>query len=69
MAINQKQAGDCGYIALYNGKRAELYASSLYAAKVKATEYFKPAKSKRHLVSVHLAENRDGDVVTHTPVD
>jgi hypothetical protein len=52
-----------GYIALYQDKRTELYASSLYEAKVKALEHFKPPKSKRHLVTVHLAE-ADGETVT-----
>lgn len=52
-----------GYIALYQSKRAEIYAESLYAAKMQALEHFKPPKSKRHLVSVHLAEV-DGETVT-----
>jgi hypothetical protein len=52
-----------GYIALYQGRRHELYADSLYAAKLAADAYFKPPKSKRHLVTVHLAEV-DGETVT-----
>lgn len=52
-----------GYIALYRGKRTEIYADTLYAAKLKAIEHFKPAKSKRHLVTVHLAEI-NGETVT-----
>lgn len=52
-----------GYIALYGDKRWELYADSLYAAKQKADEHFKPPKSKRHLVTVHLVE-KDGETVT-----
>ena len=52
-----------GYIALYQGRRTELYATSLYAAKMAALEFFKPPKSKRHLVSVHLVEI-DGETVT-----
>jgi hypothetical protein len=52
-----------GYIALYQDKRTELYAESQYAALVKALEFFKPPKSKRHLVSVHLAESH-GETVT-----
>jgi hypothetical protein len=55
--------GRCGYIALYGSKRIELYADSLFAAKNKALESFRPPKSKRHLVSVHLAE-KDGETVT-----
>jgi hypothetical protein len=52
-----------GYIALYGEKRWELHAGSLYAAKQAAVEHFKPPKSKRHLVTVHLAEI-DGETVT-----
>jgi hypothetical protein len=48
--------GKYGYIALYQGKRHELYADSLYAAKQTAIAHFKPPKSKQHLVTVHLAE-------------
>jgi hypothetical protein len=53
-----------GYIAFYNGKRFEVYAESLISAKEKAVEYFKPAKSKRHMVSVMLAE-KNGEPVVH----
>jgi hypothetical protein len=56
-----------GYIALYREQRWELYADSLLNAKNKAVEHFKPPKSKRHLVSVTLAEV-DGETVTHTPM-
>jgi hypothetical protein len=52
-----------GYIALYGSKRHELHAESLYAAMQQALAFFKPPKSKRHLVSVHLAEI-DGETVT-----
>jgi hypothetical protein len=58
-----------GYVALFNGRRHELHAASAYAAQVAAIAYFKPAKSQRHLVSVHLAEDADGNAVTHTPAD
>jgi hypothetical protein len=52
-----------GYIALYGEKRFELYADTLYEAKQKALAHFKPPKSKRHLVTVHLAE-KNGETVT-----
>ena len=52
-----------GYIALFNGQRWELYATSAYDAQQKAIAHFKPAKSRRHLVTVHLAEI-DGETVT-----
>ena len=57
-----------GYIAFFNGKRHELHAESLYAAKQAAVAHFKPAKTKQHMVSVMLAE-RGGEPVVHTAVD
>lgn len=69
MAINSKQSGDCGYVCFYNGKRIELYAPSLSAAKELAIAQFKPAKSKRHLVSATLAELPDSSPVIHTTAD
>lgn len=57
-----------GYIAFYNGKRHELRADSLYAAKMAAIAFFKPPKPKQHMVSVMLAE-KDGVEVIHTAVD
>lgn len=52
-----------GYVCFYGGKRIELRADSLYAAKLKALEVFKPSKSKAHMVSVVLAEKGDETVV------
>jgi len=54
-----------GYICFFNSKRIELYANSAYDAQCKAIEEFKPRKSQRHMVSVHLAEI-DGKQVVHT---
>ena len=51
-----------GYIAFYNSKRIEVYAESLYAAKLEAVRIFKPRKSQEHMVSVTLAEI-DGEQV------
>ena len=53
-----------GYIALYGDKRHELHAGSLYEAQQQALAYFRPPKSKRHLVTVHLAEDENGETVT-----
>lgn len=53
------------YIALFNGRQIEVSAVTSYAAQLKAIETFKPAKSKRHLVTVHLAE-KDGAEVAQT---
>jgi len=55
-----------GYVCLYNGKRHELYAESHYTAGQAAEAHFKPPKSKRHMVSVMLAE-KDGQTVVHAP--
>ena len=54
-----------GYIAFYSGKTTEIYAESIYQAKLKAIEHFKPRKSQQHMVSVILAE-KNGEVVTHS---
>lgn len=55
-----------GYVCFYNGKRIEVYADSLFAAKEKAVFIFKAPKSKRHMVSVMLAE-KGGREVVHNP--
>ena len=55
-----------GYIALYRGKRIELYAKSSYDAQLKAAAQFKAKKS--YEVTVVLAE-KDGQTVIHTAVD
>lgn len=55
-----------GYIAFYNQKTHEVYAGSSYEAQQKAMEFFKPPKSKQHMVSVVLAE-KEGKGVVHTP--
>lgn len=53
-----------GYIALFNGKRTEIYADSQLEAFNKAVEHFKPSKAKKYNVSVHLAELPTGETVT-----
>lgn len=45
-----------GFKAFYNDKTVDVYADSLYAAKLKAIEHFKPRKSQQHMVSVVLCE-------------
>ena len=57
-----------GYVAFYKLKQIELYAESLYAAKLKAVEEMRVPKSKQHLVSVMLAET-DNKPVTHIAVN
>lgn len=52
-----------GYKAFFNDKQADVYAESLYAAKLKAIAQFKPRKSQEHLVSVVLCE-KDVDLAS-----
>lgn len=56
-----------GYIGFYNGDRVEIHADSLYAAKLKAIDHFRPGK-KAHMVHVALAEV-DGEAVVHVAID
>lgn len=56
----------CGYVGFYNGKRHELRAPSLYAAKQAMVLHFKAPRSKEHMVSVMLAERPDGSEVVHS---
>lgn len=56
---------ECGYIAFYQGKRIELHAASLYAAKLQAVKLFDVPKSKRGLISVMLKE-KNGQPVIHS---
>lgn len=44
------------YVAFYNGKQTTIQAESIYSAKLAAVQYFKPPKSKQHMVSVVLAD-------------
>lgn len=54
--INKKGPIDNSYIVGLNGEKVGLYASSLYAAKQKAIEYFRPKKKQVSLIWVELAE-------------
>jgi hypothetical protein len=56
-----------GYVAMYNGQKAEIYADSLYAAKVAAIEKFGVRPNQEHMVTVMLAQ-KDGEDVTHLPL-
>lgn len=58
-----------GFVCFYNSKRIEIFAASLYAAKLQAIAQFKAPKSKSHMVSVVLAKRPDGTEVTHVAVD
>lgn len=52
-----------GFKAFFANKEADIYAESLYAAKLKAIAHFKPRKSQEHMVSVVLCE-KDVDPAT-----
>jgi hypothetical protein len=54
-----------GYIAFFGDRQHELYAHSALAAQDAAIVFFKPPKSKRHMVHVHLCE-KDGEQVVHS---
>jgi len=53
--INKQGPIDSPYIAGLNGVTIGLYASSLYAAKQKAIEYFRPKKKEVNLLWVEFA--------------
>lgn len=57
-----------GYVFFYNGRRTEISGEdlTLFQAKEKAIAYFKPPKSKRHMVHGMIAE-QNGVPVVHTP--
>jgi len=55
-----------GYIAVYKGKRIEVWADSLYAAKLEAIARLNVPRNKEHMVVVMLAQSGD-KTVTHTP--
>lgn len=55
-----------GYIAFFQRKQVELYAESLYDAKLQAIAHFKVPKSKQGLLAVVLAEV-DNKPVVHSP--
>jgi hypothetical protein len=57
-----------GYKAFYNKKTHDLYAESLYKAKLAAIAHFKPRKSQEHMVSVVLCE-KGGETVTHSTAE
>jgi hypothetical protein len=52
-----------GYIALYRGRRAEVFADTSYEAQQKAAAIFKARRAWE--VSVHLVE-KGGETVTHS---
>jgi len=55
-----------GYIAFYNGKRIEIYAETKAQANEKAQGIFSPPRSKKHMVTVVLAETNGLEVLHST---
>ena len=62
--VNEKQEGCNGYVAMYKGKQAEVWAKTSYEAQQLAAKFFKAKKS--YDVSVHLCERADGTEVVQT---
>jgi hypothetical protein len=52
LANNKEKMAEGGFVAIYNGKKINIEADSLYAAKLKAIEELKVPKSKEGLLSV-----------------
>lgn len=67
-SVNTPADGKNGYVAFFNGKQADVYADTSFQATERAKAFFKPAKSKAHMVHVVLAE-REGEQVVTTAVD
>lgn len=63
MSTEQRQNG---YKAFYGNRETEVWADTAYQATMKAIEYFKPAKSKKHLVHVVICESNGKQVVHST---
>lgn len=47
------------YLFHYHSRSVEIVATSLYQAKLKAIEHFKPPKSKEHMVHGALKGSQD----------
>jgi hypothetical protein len=55
-----------GYVVIFKGKQIDIYADSLYLAKLKAIEKFKPSMKMESMIIVMLAE-KDSKQVIHSP--
>ena len=54
-----------GYVAIYNGKRIEIYADTIYQAQLLAADQFKVKRNKSYKINVVLCE-KEGKQVIHT---
>jgi hypothetical protein len=52
--INEQGDNDHTYLSLFKGKTIVVFAPSLYSAKCRAMDYFKPAKKDAGLVAIEL---------------
>ena len=64
--INTANDGKNGYIAFFNNRKVEVYADTRFKAQELAVAHFKPAKSKRHMVHVVIAESQGQPVIHST---
>ena len=53
-----------GYIAMYNGKKVEVYADTSYSAQKQAAALFRLAEKNRYKVSVYRCVDAQGNQVT-----
>lgn len=54
------------YLAFFNSRKEVVEAESLFEAKQRAVEVFRPRKSQAHMVHVYLVEREDGTTVTQS---
>jgi hypothetical protein len=52
-----------GYIAIYKGRRIEIYAATSYEAQQKAATIF---KAKKHYEVIIMLAEKNGQQITHT---
>jgi hypothetical protein len=57
------------YVALWQNKQAEIFAETLYAAKLQAIALWKVRKTQQHMVSVFLVVKADGTPVIHAAAE
>lgn len=67
VSVNKKSEGDNGYIALYKGRRAEVWAKTSYDAHKPAVAHFGAKRSWD--VTVTICETATGAPVVHVATD
>jgi hypothetical protein len=66
MAINQKNAGDSGFIGFVKGQRYEVYGPSLLAARTTLARHCKVKPKDEYKINIMVAERPDGSEVVHS---